>query len=276
MLDVFTTLENLRIGNPAHVGPLTIVPLLGVDIRPRRYITLNEALEADLLEITEISEHGSVPELTLFNRASKPVLLLDGEELVGAKQNRVLNVSVLAPSGRRIRIPVSCVEQGRWSWKSRRFGSSSQMHFAKGRAEKLRQVHRSMQRNGTRQSELAKFAQGCEPVPDQIGAIFARRKQVEGLELLDHPQTFLRAWPKLVRSYAMDAIEWGKLAGYSLSKADVQVFLSAVRKASRERSDAVGLGEEIRFSSNETFGSALTNEGCLVHLVAFPVIAQTS
>jgi hypothetical protein len=40
--------------------------------------------------------------------------LLDGEELIGAKQNRALNLTILAPAKQVIVIPVSCVEAGRW------------------------------------------------------------------------------------------------------------------------------------------------------------------
>jgi len=36
-----------------------------------------------------------VPELRLVNRAERPVLIVEGEELVGAKQNRVVNVTKL-------------------------------------------------------------------------------------------------------------------------------------------------------------------------------------
>ena len=51
-----------------------------------------------------------MPTLRVINGADRPVLLLDGEELVGAKQNRVLNTSVLVAKGARLDIPVSCVE----------------------------------------------------------------------------------------------------------------------------------------------------------------------
>ncbi len=54
------------------------------------YLTLDEALAAKTATVTEVSESGSVPELYFQNEGDLPVLLLDGEELVGAKQNRVL------------------------------------------------------------------------------------------------------------------------------------------------------------------------------------------
>ena len=46
------------------------------------------------------------------------VLFLEGEELVGAKQNRILNTSVLIAAHTKSKIPVSCVEAGRWGYKT--------------------------------------------------------------------------------------------------------------------------------------------------------------
>ena len=54
-----------------------------------------------------------MPDLGLDNQCDRPVLLLDGEELVGAKQNRILKLSLPAPAGKPIVMPVSCVEAGR-------------------------------------------------------------------------------------------------------------------------------------------------------------------
>ena len=73
--------------------------------------TLDEAL-AGGLRIRETSESGSVPEPAVENLLAERVLLYDGEELIGAKQNRILNVSVLVEAKSSLTIPVSCVEQG--------------------------------------------------------------------------------------------------------------------------------------------------------------------
>ena len=59
--------------------------------------------------VTEISEQGHVPELQFVNQAEMGVLLVDGEELIGAKQNRILNISILAPAQCALKIPVSCL-----------------------------------------------------------------------------------------------------------------------------------------------------------------------
>src|SRR5919108_137085 len=42
------------------------------------------------------------------------VLVYEGEEVVGAQQNRTFDVSALVPARSSLRVPVSCVEAGRW------------------------------------------------------------------------------------------------------------------------------------------------------------------
>ena len=64
------------------------------------------------------------------------MLLYDGEELVGAKQNRILNVSVLVEAKTSLRIPVSRVEQGRWSRRSAFFRSGGHVAHAELRRRK--------------------------------------------------------------------------------------------------------------------------------------------
>ena len=126
-------LSRIQIGAESTFGNMTIFPLLNGDSGSADYLTLDEALGRGLVQITEVSAQGSVPELKLKNESNEPVLLLDGEELIGAKQNRVLNLTILAPPKRTIIIPVSCVEAGRWSSRSAKFTTSSNAYFAQGR-----------------------------------------------------------------------------------------------------------------------------------------------
>ena len=62
------------------------------------------------------------------------MLLLDGEELVGAKRNRILNTTVLVAKSARVGIPVSCVEQERWAYTSPRFAAGDASLYASARA----------------------------------------------------------------------------------------------------------------------------------------------
>ena len=74
------------------------------------YIALKEALSGGSIEIREVSESGSVPELRVVNRAGKMVLNLEGEELVGAKQNRIVNTTILVAAG--VEIVIQIIDTG--------------------------------------------------------------------------------------------------------------------------------------------------------------------
>ena len=101
-------------------------------------------MEGQLLTVTEVTEGGTVPELKVINRGEKPVLLLDGEELSGAKQNRVLNTTILLKEKSETVIPVSCTEHGRWSYRSSHFEESGHIMSAKLRRVKNASVHENL------------------------------------------------------------------------------------------------------------------------------------
>ena len=114
-------LEKIKIGKGQSYKNLTLYPLLSDEVIPFDYLTLDEALSQNLIEVVEVNQHGSVPELRVINKSDKMVLILDGEELVGAKQNRIINTTILIPANETVKIPVSCVEAGRWSYDTQFF-----------------------------------------------------------------------------------------------------------------------------------------------------------
>ncbi len=96
--------QSIQLGEPVEHRGVVIAPLF-----PRRqpvasYVTLEEAIPLGF-HVGEIDEAGSVPELLARNPLDANVLLYDGEELLGAKQNRILNVTVLAAAGARLASP---------------------------------------------------------------------------------------------------------------------------------------------------------------------------
>ena len=137
--------ESLELGSFKNYLNISVAPLVGVtDEKGPEYITMTEALADDLLEVTEIDHGGSVPNLRVRNLCDRNVLLLDGEELMGAKQNRVLNTTVLVAGQTEVVVPVSCTEQGRWSYKSDKFMDSKIMMAKAVRSSKSSSVSHSL------------------------------------------------------------------------------------------------------------------------------------
>lgn len=94
-------------------GVLSVIQFVTGNADLLDYLSFQNALSLKLIEVSEVSESGSVNNLKVVNNADKFVFISDGDLLVGAKQNRVLNTSVfLKPSSVTV-IPVSCVEAGR-------------------------------------------------------------------------------------------------------------------------------------------------------------------
>ena len=241
MNPIAAALDQFDIGAPVVAANLTMFPLLLPAEDAPGYVTLDEALAAGHASVTEVSESGSVPELLVKNLAPSPVLILDGEELIGAKQNRIVNLTILVAAGQTLRIPVSCVEAGRWARRSREFASAGRAHFATGRARKLQEVSCAMRACGSRQADqggvweeiaekalrmdaesptsaaaemydrsrakLDAFVAGLEPLPRQAGALFAINGAVAGLDVFDSPATWRKSMRKLVHSYGLDAID---------------------------------------------------------------------
>jgi len=113
------------LGEPQRHESLTIFPILAEEERTLPYLLLADALEEGVLTIGE-KNGGQVPLLLARNEGPRPILVLDGEQLVGARQNRMTNRSILLAPHATTEIPVSCMEQGRWHFVGEHFTPAPQ------------------------------------------------------------------------------------------------------------------------------------------------------
>jgi hypothetical protein len=295
-------LNGAAIGQPQTHANMAVYPLRVKNGHKRNYQTLDEAMQARTIEVLEVSEGGSVPNLKVRNTGSLPVLLVVGEELVGAKQNRVLNTSLLVPAQKEIEVPVSCVERGRWAYNSRAFDTSTtSSHFKlrKAQVEKVtdnlrtraafdadqsavwQEIDRKIHTTGsisntaalhdvyTQTEDDLKNYLAAFPPPDAEGVIVTINGQIAGADIFDHSDTLRALWPKLLRSYALDALERRSAREGAQPPADVQGFLAAVQNAKDERYDSVGLGEDVRLSNDHVTGSSLLWGDQVIHASLF-------
>src|SRR5262245_42018871 len=144
----------IRVGEPTRHGALTVFALFAEPHHARvDYLLADEAIQAGAVTVQEVSEGGSVPDLLVENSGDARVLFLDGEELVGAKQNRVLHTSLPLPARSQVKVPVSCVERGRWSYVSRHLSSSSWLSSSKLRHALKASVSESLARGAGHRSD---------------------------------------------------------------------------------------------------------------------------
>ncbi len=254
------------------------------------------------MSIREVSDAGTVPVLLLENSGPNPILVLDGEELIGAKQNRVANCTILAPAHETIHIPVSCVEAARWSYDSAEFGLSDNAQFMDARRAKMAKVSASLRDVGERDADqgevwakidakaarmevhsqtsamsdiykqhdhsIQAYVDAFTSVEGQVGAVFAVGRRTEGLELFDADHTFGELLPKIVRSYAIDAME-RPLEPFEPNLSAPPLFVQRLARASAETYQAVGLGIDLRLRGNGVIAAGLIYDDCIVHLAAF-------
>jgi len=298
-MQVFTI--ELKVGDRQDVGGLGVYPLTGTTVAGPPYLTGPEASGAGLIEVDEL-DPPEVPSLLVSNLADVPILLVEGEMLVGGNQNRTMNVTVLCPPKSVIIVPVSCVEAGRWG--ARRAMSASSRHAPGslrsvktstlqprgGHASDRRSDQRRVWEEVARQSEIHRLHSETEaiddvqevfelgiaddldritPVPDQIGVVCTIGGEVVGLDLFDRPTTLARYLRGIVAGHALDA--HGTASSPDAIRA-IERFLAEVEATGRDHGEGVGLGEEI-ILRGAVSGVGLSYGRTLVHLGAFPTNA---
>lgn len=287
---------DLEIGAPQRCGPMSLFPLLQTaGTEPRSYICGPESAGR-----LDIHDGGVVSELRAHNRGDRPVLLIEGETLLGAKQDRVLNVSVLLAAGQATTVPVSCVEAGRWG--SARPSQLSTRHAPpRLRERKTRSVIESARRHGGRHSDQAavwdqvaaydgavgalsptsalrdvqataagrveSLTPAVGPARRQVGVIVATDDHPTVLELFDDPVTFEAYWHSLIEGYALDATLSG---GEDTTTPEAAAsFLAAARRAPFDTRPGLSLGDDAQAETSDLVATGISWGGQLLHLVCF-------
>ena len=276
----------------------TAVPSLLHPLHERRpaahYITGPRS--ADHVEISEVADGAVVPELEVGNESSYYVLLLDGETLLGARQNRIVTTSVLVPPRRKTNVPVTCVEAGRWG-AEQPVGRSNRHAPSAIRARNRASVHASAVAGRAPENDQAgvweevdryalafdvdaptramedvhalaadrvrALVGGTKPLAGQRGVAAAIGGEVVAVDLFDDPQTLADYWDALVAGYALDADE--KQTKHPRRR-DVRRMLAAV-VAGR---GSVGDGR-VHVEGDGVVATALLLDDVVVHLAAGPV-----
>ena len=294
-------LNNLRFGEARAHRHLTVLPLLAIRDGVPPYISLPQAMDQKTLIVTEVSEGGSVPQLLVLNDGDQPVLIIDGEELLRAKQNRILNTTILLKKKSRTVVPVSCTEQGRWSYASAQFSMSEAVLERKIRSRKSRSVSESLSHNAPAHSDQGEVWEGIQAlhckagsssptsamhdafkaqsgqlneclqafpcVAGQVGLLVLIQGQVAGFDVVSRPQVYAHLHEKLVRSYVLDALLDQAPTTKPTTDAVLlaRSFLAALDQTREEVFPSVGYGRDHRYHTPTLTGSALLHADFPIH-----------
>ncbi|TYO99679.1 hypothetical protein EDC39_102204 [Geothermobacter ehrlichii] len=291
--------KDIQTFNQMSVAPLVASEQIGPD-----YLTMSQGFAQGVLTVKEVSESGSVPELYVVNEGDTFVLLLDGEEIQGAKQNRVLNTSILVAPKSECVIPVSCTEQGRWEYKSQQFKDSqvvmpsflrSRKQASVSRNVKTFKSYRSDQHEvwegvqalhwaiGThsetgamrdafedKKPDIEKYVQAFAGIKDVNGIAVFLDGKLAGVDFVSHIPAMNDLLPKLIGSYAMSALAPGETSAQQApSREQVEHSLSLVGRCAVDIHTSQGVGEDARLEGPEIQGAALIALDTVIHMALF-------
>lgn len=292
--------ERLEREEPTINENMAVVPLLAKQVVKPEYVLLQEAIEQGL---AEVKEGGSVSELILENHGEKPVLIVQGQELISGSQHRQSNATILAPKGRTT-IPVSCIEAGRGLSYGALFSvgnvtvpsvrsltsSSVSDSLRRGRGYRASQdqvwgrithtlsefrassptsAHHAIYQSLTGDEGFKRFKAKFVHRDTQVGAIILINDEVVALEAFDSPDTRHALHESIINAYAAHAYASKDKRQIDPQKLDEKLRDFAVKLAEMEVSSnrGVGLGENSRIKLPNFTGEALIHEDELIHLV---------
>lgn len=315
-------LRQVEIGDGMHHRNLTVFPLFpGGTFQPRalpeghhdqgalalfpeeseRYVLIDDAIEAGEAVVEELNEVGHVPLLGVTNSAVQPILIPEGQILIGAKQNRTVTLTVLVAAGAKFQLPVACVEQGRWSYRTRQFRpdfyarpslrekkiKSAQMNRMMGLgalsdqgevwASVEEHLHEMDAPSPTRdmvdgyravEHRVKDYRDEIELPKRACGLLAVSRGRVVGLDLFDAPKTMQKLWKRLGEAYFVEVLA-DDIETPAADKALAEAFVETVAERMTPAAEQPELGFELELAGEDVAGAALWHDGAICHLAAF-------
>lgn len=283
---------DLKVAEPVFLRNLKIYPIKGNNGNGLTLTTIEEAINAGDAEFREL-DTPDVNEICFINRGNSPVLMLDGDEITGALQNRIISRSDITEPNSTRRISVICAEEDRWDeiggfktgycsypglrallTKSRQTRTDIQKAIWK-------EIQRKMIATKTLSAtssmhdifenlaeEINRYIEDFQSLNhNAIGLIGTTGNRILGCDIFQNPKIYQKCENKLVRSYALDAIEYLHKGN---GQPNVEKFLTTTLAALNKNGSKIKT-QNITIKANGLLGQATVYQDNIVHLSAFPV-----
>ncbi|WP_458453790.1 ARPP-1 family domain-containing protein [Methanobrevibacter sp.] len=278
---------NIELLKPQTHENITIIPIKTektyIDI-----LTLKKGLELGLVEIKEC-ETSQVNTLIVKNESITPLILIDGEEVVGGDQNRIVNSTILIDAKSEMKIPVSCSEKNRWSYKN----EFKQSNYIANYRTRLAKEHASRQSNHFQDiiwssiDELESQSEFTSPtcameesyenqkfdlneiitkfkiVPGQTGVLIMIDGEIKGFEVFLNSEMYREFHEKILKSYLID--NEVKNNAFTINIDSAWQAVNSAYDSSFEKIDATGLENAYGFENNEGLGTLYLFKNTIIH-----------
>ena len=286
---------------------LKIVPLSVENSFKEDILTLKKGFEMGLVTIKECGK-STVSQVTVVNNAVTPLLLVDGEEILGAKQNRIISGTVLIPAKTTQNIDVCCSEKGRWAFKEEKniFSCADNiapasirgnMNYAKYEDTKNHQGFKSDIQQGVwkdisklekemdfksetsalsenyanNQEKLENYLEHFKRLDNQSGLIAILNDEIIGCEILVKPYIYKDYHENFLRSYIIEALtKKEEPSSILFTEEYIREFLESLTSSdTAETQDSVSLGKTLILKNSNYNGRSRVYKDFNIHTSFF-------
>ena len=291
---------NFNVSEPVEKNNITTFFLSSIEKNNNKYLSFSEAIAKNQVQISEVNKEGLLTKLSVSNKSSDNIIILNGELIIGTqiRQDRIVDSTVLIPGYATVLINTFCGEQYRWSPRlSNKISTSESLYFSSGRANNAADINTKLSKQCRIWSEISEkisdfnvksFTNSVDQIykkkkvnveeivnffkipSEAVGVALGINHQLVNIDIFSNNCMLQIYLPKIIRSIALDSFKKISKKSY-LKKKDVHRFLRQIHQANKQKRQVVegALGEELQFNSESVAGSILYHKEQTVHFSAF-------
>ena len=291
---------NFNVSEPVEKNNITAFFLSSIEKNNNKYLSFSEAMAKNQVQISEVNKEGLLTKLSVSNKSSDNIIILNGELIIGTqiRQDRIVDSTVLIPGYATVLINTFCGEQYRWSPRlSNKISTSESLYFSSGRANNAADINTKLSKQCRIWSEISEKISdfNVKSFTNSVGQIYKKKKvnveeivnffkipseavgvalginnQLVNIDIFSNNCMLQIYLPKIIRSIALDSFKKISKKSY-LKKKEVHRFLRQIHQANKQKRKVVEgtLGEELQFNSESVAGSILYHKEQTAHFSAF-------
>lgn len=292
-------LKEVKFEEPLFLRNITLYPIKG-DIGSDGFTTLDEAIEKKEATFRDVLD---VNRVELDYRGGAPLFIMDGEEIIGARQDRVVNTAIFAEPNTVATIPVSCIEEGRWAggeeFRPGYFSVTPTLRsilastvtdslknsgkFMSNQSLIWKTVDDTLKLTGVQsvtqsfhdvvkslREEIEEYVEEYETMEDISGFIAYVNNSFVGMDLFATRSLYKKLENKLLKSYALEGVIRQRIKKKDF-EIEPQELIDHLANSKFEAFKSVIKGTEWRYKGKNLVARALTVEENPVHLAVFSV-----